>query len=77
MSPASWRRAGLPVAARSAASTCGVNCAHRGQVAGFGMSPGLLAAGIASAYLRVAAAWAGVSRSRRMAWVSRCICSPR
>ena len=47
-SQASWRRSGLSVAARSAASRCGISRAHRGQVAGFAGSPGLLAARIAS-----------------------------
>ena len=34
------RRSGLSVAARSAASRCGISCAHRGQVTGLAGSPG-------------------------------------
>ena len=51
------RRPGLPVAARSAASRCGISCAHRGHVTGLPGSPGSAAARIASVRSRVAAAW--------------------
>ena len=76
-SPAIERRPGLSVAARSAASRCGISCAHRGQVTGLPASPGSAAASIASAQARAAAASCAGSRSRTMAWVSRCITSPR
>jgi hypothetical protein len=63
--------------AKSAASMCGISRAHRGQAGRFGESPGLPTASIASAQAREAAARPGVSRSRRIAWVSQRICSPR
>ena len=70
-------QAGVVGGGQVAASRCGISRSHPGQVAGLSGSPGSLAARIASVRARVAAACSAVSRSRRMAWVSRCITRPR
>src|SRR5690349_14138360 len=57
------RRSWLLVAVRSAANTCGISCAHGGQIAGLPVSPRLLAARTGSLHSRAVVACSGVSRS--------------